>query len=100
MLLDIFDDSPPLAPHNLAFLMGHIEVIKAILVGDGEVVATFWCDSKKRSREIYLFDQIDQVVINLMDLFAVPYPLPKVDIVCLPPGIDQTMDSPGLIAVK
>lgn len=100
MAVNIFDDSPPMSPHNLAFTMGHIEVINAIFVGDTEVLATFWCDSNRSSQETYLIDKLNTVVVNLIDVFSTSYPLPKIDIVSLPPGIDENIGSLGLIALK
>ncbi|XP_076290267.1 thyrotropin-releasing hormone-degrading ectoenzyme isoform X2 [Lasioglossum baleicum] len=100
MLVDTFDESPPLSPHNFAFLMGHIETMGATFVADTKVVATFWSDSQRRSEGIYLFDKLQPVVINLIDVFPIPYALPKLDLVSLPPGIDDSIASPGLIAIK
>ncbi|KAG9434300.1 thyrotropin-releasing hormone-degrading ectoenzyme isoform X1 [Apis mellifera carnica] len=100
MAVNIFDDSPPMSPHNLAFTMGHIEVINATFVGDTEVLATFWCDSNRSSQETYLIDKLNTVVVNLIDVFSTSYPLPKIDIVSLPPGIDENIGSLGLIALK
>ncbi|CAL7933659.1 unnamed protein product [Xylocopa violacea] len=98
--VDIFDDSPPLSPHNLAFVMGHIEAISTMLIGGNGTVVTLWCDSNRRSQEIYLFDKLNSVVINLIDVFSMPYPLPKLDLVSLPPGIDENMGNLGLIGIK
>ncbi|XP_017760660.1 PREDICTED: thyrotropin-releasing hormone-degrading ectoenzyme-like [Eufriesea mexicana] len=100
MIVDRFDDSPPLSPHNFAFVMGHVESMKTTIVGDTEMVATFWSNSNRSSEEIYLFDKLSQVVINLIDVFFMSYPLPKLDLVGLPPGIDENMGSPGLIMMK
>ncbi|XP_017797944.1 PREDICTED: aminopeptidase N-like [Habropoda laboriosa] len=99
-VVDTFDVSPPLSPHNLVFLMGHIELVDTILIEDTEVVAELWFESDRRSQEIYLFDKLSRVINNLIDVFSIPYPLPKLHLVCLPPGIDENMGSPGLIAVK
>ncbi|XP_033365895.1 thyrotropin-releasing hormone-degrading ectoenzyme-like isoform X1 [Bombus vosnesenskii] len=100
MVVDTFDDSLPISPHNLAFVMGHIEAMNTTFVGDTEVVATFWCESNRSSEEIYLFDKLDSVVVNLIDVFLTSYPYPKLDVVSLPPGIDENMGNPGLIALK
>ena len=100
LVINTFDDSPPISPHNLAFVMGHIEAMNATLIGDTEVVATFWRDSNRTSPEIYLFDKLNSVVVNLMDVFLTSYPYPKLDLVGLPPGINENMGSPGLIAIK
>ncbi|XP_076675185.1 aminopeptidase N isoform X1 [Andrena cerasifolii] len=100
MVIDVFDESPPLSPHSLALMMGHIESVGVTFVGDSEVVATFWKDANRQSQGIYLFDKLDSAVINLIDLFPLSYPLPKLDLVGLPPGIDESMGSPGLIAMK
>ncbi|XP_043515898.1 aminopeptidase N-like [Frieseomelitta varia] len=100
LVIDTFDDSPPISPHNLAFVMGHIEAINATLIGDTEVVATFWRDSNRTLPEIYLFDKLNSVVVNLMDVFLTSYPYPKLDLVGLPLGINENMGSPGLIAIK
>ncbi|KZC13130.1 Thyrotropin-releasing hormone-degrading ectoenzyme [Dufourea novaeangliae] len=100
MVIDTFDESPPLSPHNLAFLMGHIENMGATFIGGTKVVATFWSDSMRRSQGIYLFDKLEPAVINLIDVFPIPYALPKLDLVSLPPGIDESVASPGLIAIK
>nr|XP_033335062.1 thyrotropin-releasing hormone-degrading ectoenzyme-like isoform X1 [Megalopta genalis] len=100
MVVDAFNESPPLSPHNLAFLMGHIETMGATFIADTNVVATFWSDPKRRSQGIYLFDKLEPAVMNLIDVFPIPYTLPKLDLVALPPGIDDSIASPGLIAVK
>ncbi|XP_053977131.1 thyrotropin-releasing hormone-degrading ectoenzyme-like isoform X2 [Hylaeus volcanicus] len=100
MVSDTFDESPPLSPHNLAFLMGHIEDGGVTFLGDSKVVATFWSDSSIRSLGIYLYDKLNPAVINLIDVFPIPYSLPKLDLVCLPPGIDESVARPGLIAIK
>ncbi|KAF3425145.1 hypothetical protein E2986_06415 [Frieseomelitta varia] len=100
LVIDTFDDSPPISPHNLAFVMGHIEAINATLIGDTEVVATFWRDSNRTLPEIYLFDKLNSVVVNLMDVFLTSYPYPKLDLVGLPLGINENMGSPGLIAIN
>lgn len=100
MVIDVFDESPPLSPHSLALMMGYIESVGVTFVGDSKVVATFWNDASRQSQGIYLFDKLDSTVINLNDVFPLPYPLPKLDLVALPPGIDENMGSPGLIAMK
>ncbi|CAK9832931.1 Thyrotropin-releasing hormone-degrading ectoenzyme [Anthophora retusa] len=99
-VIDTFDISPLLSPYNLAFFMGHIEAIDTITIANSEVVAAFWCESERRSREIYLLDKLSRVIDNLIDVFSMPYPFPKLDLVCLPPGIDESTGSPGLIALK
>ncbi|XP_076633175.1 aminopeptidase N [Colletes latitarsis] len=100
MVVDTFEESPPLSPQSLAFLMGHIEDAGATFVGDSKVPATFWSDSRERSQGIYLFDKLEPAVVNLIDAFPIPYSLPKLDLVCLPPGIDESIARPGLIAMK
>lgn len=101
MVIETFDESPPLSPHNLAFVMGYIQRIGVTLVEDSKVVATFWSNPGiPRPLEIYLFDKLDPAVINLIDVFPIPYSLPKLDLVCLPPGIGESIAKPGLIAMK
>ncbi|XP_076648380.1 thyrotropin-releasing hormone-degrading ectoenzyme isoform X2 [Halictus rubicundus] len=100
MVVDTFDESPPLSLHNLAFLMGHIETMGATFVADTKIVATFWSDSRRHSQGIYLFDKLEPAVINLIDVFPIPHALPKLDLVSLPAGIDDSIASPGLIAIK
>ncbi|XP_076226319.1 thyrotropin-releasing hormone-degrading ectoenzyme isoform X1 [Nomia melanderi] len=100
MVMDTFDESLPLSPHNLAFVMGHIQNMGATFITDTKVVATFWSNSRRHSQGIYLFDKLEPAVINLIDVFPIPYALPKLDLVSLPPGIDESIAGPGLIAMK
>nr|XP_034185572.1 aminopeptidase N-like [Osmia lignaria]XP_034185573.1 aminopeptidase N-like [Osmia lignaria] len=100
VVIDTFDESPPLSPHNLAFLMGHIESIGVTFAGNSDVVVTFWGESNRQSQGIYVFDKFNQAVTNLIDVFSMPYPLPKLDVVGLPSGIDENMANPGLIEMK
>lgn len=98
MVIDTFDESPPFSPHNLAFLLGNMESIG--MIEDSEVIATFWAESNGESRGIYVFEKFNTTVANLIDVFDMPYPLPKIDAVALPPRIDENMASPGLMAMK
>ncbi|XP_026673988.1 thyrotropin-releasing hormone-degrading ectoenzyme-like isoform X2 [Ceratina calcarata] len=99
-VLETFNDSVPLSTNELAFLMGHVKPMNETVIGNTDAVATFWCESNRDLHDSYLLDKLGSIVINLIDVFSLAYPLPKVDIVCLPPGIDENMASPGLIAIK
>ncbi|KYM85820.1 Thyrotropin-releasing hormone-degrading ectoenzyme [Atta colombica] len=101
-VIDIFTDTPLLSPYNLAFIMGEIESVGETKIGfDNATEVTFWGDPKKRrSRGIYLLDKLDQIVVHLNDMFLMPYPLPKLDIVALPSRIVDNAGSPGLISLK
>nr|XP_012138974.1 PREDICTED: thyrotropin-releasing hormone-degrading ectoenzyme-like isoform X1 [Megachile rotundata] len=99
-VMDTFDESPPLSPHNLAFLLGHVDSIGMVFDGHSEEVATFWLESNRDSPRIYVFDKFNSTISNLIDVFDMPYPLPKIDVVALPPGIDENMASPGLMVMK
>lgn len=99
-MIDIFDDTPLLSPYNLAFVMGEVESLGETRAGSNKATATFWGDPKRRSRGIYLLDKLDQVVVRLNDVFSMPYPLPKLDIVALPSRIVDNAGSPGLILMK
>ncbi|XP_011257619.1 aminopeptidase N isoform X2 [Camponotus floridanus] len=99
--IDTFNDTPLLSPYNLAFVMGEIESLSETMVGsENKTTVTFWGDPKKRSRGIYLYDKLDQVVTHLNNMFSMPYPLPKLDIVALPPRIIDNAGSLGLISMK
>ncbi|XP_018354185.1 PREDICTED: thyrotropin-releasing hormone-degrading ectoenzyme-like [Trachymyrmex septentrionalis] len=100
-VIDIFSDTPLLSPYNLAFVMGEIESVGETKMGlDNVTGVTFWGDPKRRSRGIYLLDKLDQIVVHLNDMFLMPYPLPKLDIVALPSRIVDNAGSPGLISLK
>lgn len=100
VVIDTFDESTPLSPHNLAFLIGHIESIGVTFVGNSDVVTTFWGESNRQSQGIYVYDKFSLAVTHLIDVFSMPYPLPKLDVVGLPAGIDENMANPGLIEMK
>ncbi|XP_067207011.1 thyrotropin-releasing hormone-degrading ectoenzyme-like [Linepithema humile] len=99
-VIDIFDDTPLISPYNLAFVMGEVESLGETKAGCDNATMTFWGDLKRRLRGIYLFDKLDQVVARLNDIFSMPYPLPKLDIVALPSRIIDNVGSPGLISLK
>ncbi|KAL0114672.1 hypothetical protein PUN28_011754 [Cardiocondyla obscurior] len=100
-LVDTFSDTPLLSPYNLAFVMGDIESLGETKMGlDNTTAVTFWGDSKRRLRGIYLLDKVDQIVTRFYDIFSMPYPLPKLDIVALPSRIVDNSGSPGLISLK
>lgn len=99
--MDMFSDTPLLSPYNLAFVMGEIESLVETRTGlDNVTGVTFWGDPKKRSRGIYLLDKLDQIVTYFYDVFSMPYPLPKLDVVALPSRIVDNAGSPGLISLK
>lgn len=99
-VIDTFSDTPLLSPYNLAFVMGEIESVGETKTELGNATGvTFWGDPKRRTRGIYLLDKLDQIVARLNDIFSMPYPLPKLDIVALPSRIDNA-GSPGLISLK
>ncbi|XP_071637830.1 endoplasmic reticulum aminopeptidase 1 isoform X4 [Temnothorax longispinosus] len=100
-VIDTFSDTPLLSPYNLAFVMGEVESLGETKTGlDNATGVTFWGDPKRRSRGIYLLDKLDQIVTHLYDIFSMPYPLPKLDIVALPSRIVDNAGSPGLISLK
>jgi len=99
-MMDTFEDTPLLSPHNLAFVMGEIESLSKAKTGSGNGTATFWGDPKRRSRGMYLIDKLEQAVALLSDMFSMPYPLPKLDIVALPLRIVDDTGSPGLITLR
>ncbi|XP_011882030.1 PREDICTED: aminopeptidase N-like isoform X2 [Vollenhovia emeryi] len=100
-MIDIFNDTPLLSPYNLALIMGEIESVGETRTGlDNATAVTFWGDPKRRSRGIYLLDKVDQIVAIFYDIFSMPYPLPKLDIVALPSRIVNNVGSPGLISLK
>ncbi|XP_011688672.1 PREDICTED: thyrotropin-releasing hormone-degrading ectoenzyme-like isoform X3 [Wasmannia auropunctata] len=100
-VIDIFSDTPLFSPHNLAIVMGEVESLAETKTGlDNATGVTFWGDPKRRSRGIYLLDKLDQIVVRLNDMFSMPYPLPKLDIVALPSRIIDNAGSPGLISLK
>jgi aminopeptidase N len=98
--MDTFEDTPLLSPHNLAFVMGEIESLGKGKTGSSNETATFWGDPKRRSRGMYLIDKLEQIVALLSDMFSMPYPLPKLDIVALPSRIVDDTGSPGLITLR
>ncbi|KAL6259506.1 hypothetical protein P5V15_009424 [Pogonomyrmex californicus] len=102
-MFDSFGDTPLLSPYNLAFVMGEIESLgetKIESLGPDNATVIFWSDSKRRSRGIYLLDKLEQIVVCLNNVFSMPYPLPKLDIVALPSRIVDNTGSPGLISLK
>ncbi|XP_018399357.1 PREDICTED: thyrotropin-releasing hormone-degrading ectoenzyme-like [Cyphomyrmex costatus] len=100
-VIDTFSDTPLLSPYNLAFVMGEVESVGETKIGlDNATGVTFWGDLKRRSRGIYLLDKLDQIVVCLNDMFSMPYPLPKLDIVALPSRIVDNAGSLGLISLK
>lgn len=100
-VMDTFRDTPLLSPYNLAFVMGEIELLVETRTGlDNVTEVTFWGDPKKRSRGIYLLDKLDQIVTYFYEVFSMPYPLPKLDVVALPSRIVDNAGSPGLISLK
>lgn len=100
-VIDTFSDTPLLSPYNLAFVMGDIESLGEMkIVGLDNATVAFWGDSKRRSRGIYLLDKLNEIVVHLNDMFSMPYPLPKLDIVALPSRIVDNTGSPGLISLK
>jgi len=98
--MDAFEDTPLLSPHNLAFVMGDVESLGKAKAGPDNGTATFWGDPKRRSRGMYLVDKLERIVALLSDMFSMPYPLPKLDIVALPPRIVDDTGSPGLITLR
>lgn len=99
-VIDVFDDTPLISPYNLAFVMGEVESLGETKAGSDNATVTFWGDLKRRLRGIYLLDKLDQVAARLSDIFSMPYPLPKLDIVALPSRIIDNVGSPGLISLK
>lgn len=99
-VIDTFNDTPLLSPYNLAFVMGEIESLSETKAGPDKTTVTFWGDPKRRSRGIYLYDKLDQTITHLNDMFSTPYPLPKLDIIALPPRIIDNAGSLGLISLK
>ncbi|XP_029172938.1 thyrotropin-releasing hormone-degrading ectoenzyme-like isoform X2 [Nylanderia fulva] len=99
-VIDTFNDTPLLSPYNLAFVMGEVESLSKTEVEPDKTAVTFWGDPKRRSRGKYLYDKLNQTVTHLNDMFSLPYPLPKLDIIALPPRIVDNAGSLGLISMK
>ncbi|XP_070165338.1 thyrotropin-releasing hormone-degrading ectoenzyme [Polyergus mexicanus] len=100
-VIDTFNDTPLLSPYNLAFVIGEVESLSETKTGpDNKTTVTFWGDPKRRLRGIYLYDKLDQIVTHLNDMFSMPYPLSKLDIIALPPGVIDNVGSLGLISMK
>ncbi|XP_032667675.1 thyrotropin-releasing hormone-degrading ectoenzyme-like [Odontomachus brunneus] len=99
-VIDTFEETPLLSPYNLAFVMGEIEILGETKAEPENATVTFWGDSKRRSRGTYLIDKLHYVVGHLHDVFSMPYPLPKLDIVALPSRIADNAGNLGLISMR
>ncbi|XP_025986901.1 thyrotropin-releasing hormone-degrading ectoenzyme isoform X2 [Solenopsis invicta] len=100
-VIDTFSDTPLLSPYNLALIMGEVESVGDTKTGlDNATRVVFWGDPKRRSRGIYLLDKLDPIVVRFSDIFSMPYPLPKLDVVALPSRIVNNVGSLGLISLK
>ncbi|XP_014485856.1 PREDICTED: thyrotropin-releasing hormone-degrading ectoenzyme-like [Dinoponera quadriceps] len=99
-VIDTFEDTPLLSPYNLAFVVGEIESLGDTKAGPDNATVTFWGDSKRRTRGMYLIDKLYHVVGHLNDVFSMPYPLPKLDIVALPSRIADDAGNLGLISMR
>nr|ARK20032.1 thyrotropin-releasing hormone-degrading ectoenzyme [Ampulex compressa] len=99
-LTDIFDETPLLSSYNLGIVVGYVQSIDEMQIPDSNATAVFWGDPKRYSQGIYLRGKLESVMINLIDVFSMPYPLPKLDLIGLPPDIDDNVGKPGLILIK
>ncbi|XP_043476026.1 thyrotropin-releasing hormone-degrading ectoenzyme-like isoform X1 [Leptopilina heterotoma] len=100
-VIDTFEETPLISPHNLAFIEGNIETIVKTNYGDGEnsSTITFWGDATRSSQITYLSDKIDAVLDKFVNLFSITYPMKKMDLIGHPMMLDGT-GSPGLISIK
>lgn len=99
-MIDTFEDTPLLSPYNLAFVMGEVDELDEKKAGPENTTVTFWGDLKRRTRGTYLIDKLHHVVEHLNDVFLMPYPLPKLDIVALPSRIANNAGNLGLISLR
>nr|XP_050853788.1 aminopeptidase N-like isoform X2 [Vespula vulgaris] len=98
-LIDTFNDTPLISPHNLAFVVGNLEVVDQTSINSGMSVK-FWAEFNTTSQGFYLLDKVEPTIVGLTDVLSIPYWLPKLDLVCLPWKIVRSSGNPGLITMR
>ncbi|XP_046823563.1 aminopeptidase N-like isoform X2 [Vespa crabro] len=98
-LIDTFNDTPPISPHNLAFVVGNLEALIQTLI-NSKIFVTFWAEFNTTSQGFYLLNKVEPTIVGLTDILSISYWLPKLDLVCLPWKIVRSSGNPGLITMR
>ncbi|KAH0560625.1 aminopeptidase Q-like isoform X1 [Cotesia glomerata] len=101
-IIDTFEETPPLSPHSIAIIQGHLTSVssKTIKSGSGkgeEIQINFWSEKGENLIPSYLHSMINQVIISFQQLFSVKFPMNKLDIVSVP--FADNSGNPGLISI-
>ncbi|KAG8041191.1 hypothetical protein G9C98_002179, partial [Cotesia typhae] len=101
-VVDTFEETPPLSPHSIAVIQGHLTSVSSRTIKSGlekgEVIQiNFWSEKGENLIPSYLHSMINQVIISFQQLFSVKFPMNKLDIVSVP--FADNSGNPGLISI-
>ncbi|KAJ3708907.1 hypothetical protein LUZ61_012612 [Rhynchospora tenuis] len=93
-----YDESPLMSTYLVAIVIGHFDYIQG-LTPDGVQVRVYTQVGKTDQGKFAL--DVALKSLNLYkDYFAVPYPLPKLDMVAIPDFADGAMENYGLVTYR
>ncbi|XP_034944929.1 aminopeptidase N-like isoform X2 [Chelonus insularis] len=83
-IIDTFEETPLISPHSLALALGHLISVGMTKVGKYKIPVNFWSQVGESVVPNYLLKVIGLVVDAFEELFAVAFPISKLDIICVP----------------
>ncbi|XP_044004952.1 aminopeptidase N-like isoform X2 [Aphidius gifuensis] len=99
LAVDVFEETPPISPHNLAFIQGQLMPLGKIMTNDTKnLTINFWGQWSENLDPSYLKDSIILVINYFEELFKVNLTMNKLDVVSVPFSINSA--NPGLITIR
>ncbi|XP_063990890.1 aminopeptidase N-like isoform X2 [Diachasmimorpha longicaudata] len=95
IVIETFEETPLMSPHNLVLIQGQVELVDNIRVN--EKMIRFWRETNVDVNPSYLKNMTQLVLDNFEELFAINLHLPQLDIVCVP--FAENYGSPGIITI-
>lgn len=93
-----FQETPPMSPYLLAFVVGDLASVESVAAGGTQV--RVWAVRGREQLGRLALENAVQLLSYLHDYFGIPYPLPKLDHVALPDFAAGAMENWGCITYR
>lgn len=100
---DTFETSPPMSSYLVACVLSEMEYLESHYQSiDGRnVTVRLWTESRNFKQLELAYDLVPKIMMAMENYLAVPYALPKLDMIALPGyAVTKAMENWGLIVQR